>query len=218
MSKPAHPAPATDERKSAIATVTSKRGRKPPAEPEDDAEADVRVKAFLARMVRPGGPLRLFLLLQSHYKRCAAARRARLGLCRLAGGQGRRVTGLPARSTDHRDLRTMPSAIVTTTYRYKRPPRKKKLVVLTGSAIVTPERKAHTPAAGPQASGSAIVRRVKAGNDNRSAERPSAIVTSKRGRKPPAEPEDDPEADARVKAFLARMVRPGGPLPPNSSE
>jgi hypothetical protein len=24
----------------------------------------------------------------------------------------------------------------------------------------------------------------------------------------------DPEATARVKAFLARMIRPGGPLPP----
>jgi hypothetical protein len=86
-------------------------------------------------------------------------------------------------------------SIVTTHYRYKRPPRKRKRVVLTGSAIVTPPKrkaKAHTPAAEPQASGSAIVRRAKAGNDNRSAERPSA--------------------------FLARMVRPGGSLPPDASE
>ena len=115
----------------------------------------------------------------------------------------------------------MPSAIVTTTYRYKRPPRKKKPPVLTGSAIVTPplkrKAKAHTLTSEPLA---AIGRRVKAGNDNRSAERPSAIVTitGKRGRKPPAEPEDDAEADARVKAFLARMVRPGGALPPDAQD
>jgi hypothetical protein len=60
--------------------------------------------------------------------------------------------------------------IVTTTYRYKRPPRKRKRIVLTGSAIVTSKRKAdaHTPASDPQAIGSAIVRRVNVGNANRS--------------------------------------------------
>jgi hypothetical protein len=41
---------------SAIVAITNKRSRKTPIEPEDDAEADARVKAFLARMVRPGGP------------------------------------------------------------------------------------------------------------------------------------------------------------------
>ena len=46
-----------DDRKSAIVTITRKRGRKQPVEPEADAEAEARVKAFLARMVRPGGPL-----------------------------------------------------------------------------------------------------------------------------------------------------------------
>jgi len=32
-----------------------KRGRKAPAEMGDDAEADARVKAFFARMMRPPG-------------------------------------------------------------------------------------------------------------------------------------------------------------------
>ena len=110
----------------------------------------------------------------------------------------------------------MPSAIVTTTYRYKRPPRKKKRIVLSGSAIVTPKRKteakAHSP---PQASGSAIVRRVKAGNDNRLAEQPSAIVTAREPRRRKAAWGDDgEETPESVKAFLARMVRPGGPPGP----
>jgi hypothetical protein len=56
----------------------------------------------------------------------------------------------------------MPSAIVTMTYRYKRPPRKKKPIVLTGAAIV----------------------RVKAGNDNRSVERlrpllPTSVISKR---------------------------------------
>jgi hypothetical protein len=56
--KPATLSPPTnDDRKSAIVTITGKRGRKPPAELEDDPEADALVKAFLARMIRPGGAL-----------------------------------------------------------------------------------------------------------------------------------------------------------------
>ena len=88
----------------------------------------------------------------------------------------------------------MPSAIVTTTYRSKRPPRKKKPVVLIESAIARA-----TPANG---------------------DRKSAIVTARRPTrtKRATEPPEDPEADARVKAFLARMVRTGGPLPPDASK
>jgi hypothetical protein len=53
--------------------------------------------------------------------------------------------------------------IVTTTYRYKLPPRKRKTAPLAGSAIVTPkEGKTLEPA-------SAVVRKVKPCNDNRAA-------------------------------------------------
>ena len=52
--------------------------------------------------------------------------------------------------------------IVTSTYRYKRPPRKRKAVPLEGPAIVTP--RSETPAA--QASEPSGARR-EAGNDNR---------------------------------------------------
>ena len=36
-----------------IVTTTGKRGRRPPTELEDDAEADARVRASFARMMRP---------------------------------------------------------------------------------------------------------------------------------------------------------------------
>jgi hypothetical protein len=113
----------------------------------------------------------------------------------------------------------MTSAIVTSTYRYKRPPRKKKPTVLTGSAIVTPppkrKAKAHTPASDPQASGSAIVRRVKAQKDNRSAEQPSAIVTTRKSSKlrgEPASPDAPAPVDyetttAHFRAVLANKLR-----------
>jgi hypothetical protein len=45
-------APANDDRKPAIGTI-SKRGRRPKPEPEIDPEEQARVKAFLARMMRP---------------------------------------------------------------------------------------------------------------------------------------------------------------------
>src|SRR4051794_31520555 len=135
-----------------------------------------------------------------------------------AGDAGRPVSQPAARSPRPQ---TMPSAIVTTSYRYKRPPPKKRRIVLTGSAIVTPKRRveAQTSASEPQASGSAIVRRVKAGNDNRAAEQPSDIVTARtpRGRKT-AWVDDGEETPESVKAFLARMIRPGGALPPDASE
>jgi hypothetical protein len=50
-----------------------------------------------------------------------------------------------------------------------------------------------------------------------------AIVTSASRKRLRAEPapdtdaDDDPEATARVRAFFARMVRPGGALPPDRS-
>ena len=90
--------------------------------------------------------------------------------------------------------------IVTSTYRYKRPPRKRKAVPLEGPAIVTKR--------------SASVRRgVKPSNE------PVAIVTAKtpRGRKA-AWTDDGAETPESLKAFLARMVRPGGSLPPDASK
>ena len=100
--------------------------------------------------------------------------------------------------------------IVTSTYRYKRPPRKRKAVPLTGPAIVTPRSKATSLS---------VPRGVKPSNDNRSAEQSAAIVTAKkpRGRKA-AWTDDGAETPESVKAFLARMVRPGGSLPPGVSE
>jgi hypothetical protein len=64
ISPPHHSAaPANDDRKSAIVTTTSKkrlkllRADKRAAEPDNDPEATARVKAFFARMIRPGGAL-----------------------------------------------------------------------------------------------------------------------------------------------------------------
>ena len=104
----------------------------------------------------------------------------------------------------------MPSRIVTSTYRFKRPPRKRKAVPLTWPAIVTPRSKAAS---------ASVTRGVKPGNDNRPVEQPAAIVTAKkpRGRKA-AWADDGAETPESVKAFLARMVRPGGPLPPDAAE
>jgi hypothetical protein len=59
----------------------------------------------------------------------------------------------------------------------------------------------------------------EAGNDSRPVEQPAAIVTAKkpRGRKA-VWTDDGAETPESVKAFLARMVRPGGSLPPDAAE
>ena len=102
----------------------------------------------------------------------------------------------------------MPSRIVTSTYRYKRPPRKRKAVPLEGPAVVTSRSKAAP----------AVVERVaKPGNDNRpepptplptDGKKSAVVTTTRRGRRPKPDPEIDPDAVARVQAFLARVVRP----------
>jgi hypothetical protein len=38
--------------------------------------------------------------------------------------------------------------------------------------------------------------------------KPAIVTSTRRGRRPKPEPEINPEADARVKAFLARMMQP----------
>ena len=86
----------------------------------------------------------------------------------------------------------MPSRIVTSTYRYKRPPRKRKAVALEGPVIVTKRTATPAKVAPPPA------------NDDRKS---AIVITSKRS-KLRGEPEINTEADARVKAFLARVVRP----------
>jgi hypothetical protein len=130
--------------------------------------------------------------------------------------------------------------IVTTTYRYKRPPKKRKAVALEVPVIVAakknrrPElRRAaaevgllncpaiHDGAAQPSTPRDAERDRAVTSppaNDDRK----SAIVTTtsrkrlklQRAEERSAERDDDPEAMARVRAFFARNVRPGGPLPP----
>jgi hypothetical protein len=98
--------------------------------------------------------------------------------------------------------------IVTHAYRPKRAPRKRKAqaVAITGPAIVR--------------------RGVKAENDNRPEPEPkSRIVTGtdrKRLKLARAERRSQQAADVEVspvvKAFFARMVRPGGALPPGVKE
>jgi hypothetical protein len=99
--------------------------------------------------------------------------------------------------------------IVTTTHRYKRPAKKRKAVAIAGPAIVKRQTLALKVLPSP-ANDDAPARPAPAAAK-------SAIATSisrKRARllsaEQAAEPDDDPEATARVKAFFARMMRPPG--------
>ena len=130
--------------------------------------------------------------------------------------------------------------IVTTTYRYKRPPKKRKAVALEVPAIVTTKRSRRSMERAAAEVVSRSPRRSKDGaalpSTPRDAERDyavtapppangdrkSAIVTTTsrkrlkllRADERSAQRDEDPEAMARVRAFFARNVRPGGPLPP----
>jgi hypothetical protein len=127
-------------------------------------------------------------------------------------------------------------AIVTTTYRYKRPPRKRKAVAVEGPAVVT-AKSSRRPVGGTEEAAAEVpmtarttgqqaqpstpreaARVAPPANDDR---KPAIVTaTSKkrlkllRAEKRASEPDNDPEATARVKAFFARMIRPGGVLPP----
>ena len=104
-----------------------------------------------------------------------------------------------------------PTRTVTTTYRYKRPAKKRKAVAIAGPAIVTratsPRRKP-APAAPSPANDDAPAKPAPA------AAKPAIVTTTSRKRaklqrsEQAAEPDDDPEATARVRAFLDRMMRP----------
>jgi hypothetical protein len=122
--------------------------------------------------------------------------------------------------------------IVTTHYRYKPPPRKRKTAPLVGPAVVTPKRKRAVPTEGDPAS--AIARKVKPCNDNRpdvvpqnkpavivpTAPTPAMVTTTSRkrhisdgpplpmelplSRKPVARAGDDYK---RLKGAMARRLR-----------
>ena len=139
---------------------------------------------------------------------CPAPARRRLSLCPV---EADRSSILQTAMTDTR--------IVTTAYRYKPPPRKRKAVAIAGPAIVRKRGRADVvpppdepkPAAPPPA------------NDDRNPPPPGArkpgIATSisrKRTKflrtEQAAEPEpDDPEATARVRAWLERAKWGHGP-------
>jgi hypothetical protein len=92
----------------------------------------------------------------------------------------------------------MPGAIVTSTYRYKRPPRKKKAVPLEVPPIVTPSSKA-APAID-----------VKPGNDNHQEGPKARIVQAAKpkGRRK-VWADDGQETPPEVKAMIQRMMMLG---------
>jgi hypothetical protein len=99
--------------------------------------------------------------------------------------------------------------IVTTTYRPRRPARKRKPVALAGPVVVRASKRREPE---PEPANDDAPAKPAPG-----AAKP-AIATSisrKRARlqraEQAAEPDDDPEATARVRAFLDRMMRPRDP-------
>ncbi len=94
----------------------------------------------------------------------------------------------------------MPSRIVTSTYRYKRPPRKKKPVLLEVPAIVVKRVPPSQPASAPKPAAPA--------NDDRK----SAIVTVKRrpgrfGDVPDMTPEEHQRRGEAAAALFREIVR-----------
>jgi hypothetical protein len=106
--------------------------------------------------------------------------------------------------------------IVTTHYRYKPPPRKKQAVPLTGPAVVTRRARATgTPKTEP----TAVPAQPPTNDDRKPAPKKPAIVTTTSKKRLALERADrardgDHEVSPEVKAFFARMIRPGGALPP----
>jgi hypothetical protein len=105
--------------------------------------------------------------------------------------------------------------IVRATYRYKRPPRKRKTAPLAGPAIVTPkqkptERKNLEPA-------TAIVRKAKPCNDNRPDVVPqnklaTIVRTAQPSRATHTTPEDNPHPAIVTSTDRKRRVSDGPPL------
>jgi hypothetical protein len=125
--------------------------------------------------------------------------------------------------------------IVTTTYRPKRPPRKRKAVAIAGPAIVRkPSRAMHKMPAAESLGATEAFPKQPANDDRKPAivavscatvaqaggtnPKPAIVTTTSRKRAKLERAERagdqskigviDPEADARVKAFFDRMIRP----------
>jgi hypothetical protein len=110
--------------------------------------------------------------------------------------------------------------ILTTAYRYKPPPRRKKAVPLAGPAVVT--KRARPPKAAP-----ASVTAPPPANDDRkpaAAQKPAIFTTKSRKRlelervEQRTQDAEACEVSPEVRAFFARMIRPGGSLPPGGDE
>ena len=97
----------------------------------------------------------------------------------------------------------MPTRIVTTHYRYKRPPRKKKPVLLEVPAIVTPK---------PKAAPVIVQQDVKPGNDNHQEGPKARIVQAAKpkGRRK-VWADDGQETPSEIKALIGRMMLGRGP-------
>jgi hypothetical protein len=97
--------------------------------------------------------------------------------------------------------------IVTTAYRYKPPPRKRKAVAIEGPAVVRKRGRADAVVPPDR------VEDPTPANDDR---KPAIVTTTSRKRaklrraERPAEP-DDPEADAAMRAWLERAKWGQGP-------
>jgi hypothetical protein len=121
--------------------------------------------------------------------------------------------------------------IVTTTYRYKRPPRKRRPVALDVPAVVTtkssrrpvlgetaaevqraPVQEGTAQSSTPREAARVISPPHHSGSPANDDRKPAIITTTSRKKllraDKPAEQDDDPEATAQVKAFFARMMRP----------
>ena len=119
------------------------------------------------------------------------------------------------------------SRIVTSTYRYKRPPKKRQAHALDVPAVVTTKKNrrpaerataevvsqsprlydgAPQPSTARDAEGDSTVTIPPATNDAREP----AIVTAKRSKRIAATTDGDKEVSPSVRAFFARMIRPRG--------
>lgn len=131
-------------------------------------------------------------------------------------------------------IQSMPSSprIVTTSYRYKRPPRKRKAITIKVDAIVQPKQAAGSATLAMHANTSrpAITRRAKAGNEDRPDRgsfntKKSAIVTTT-GKKPrklvpadtgsdakPAKPTKSPTVSNLPAIVTAHRPKGGASIP-----
>jgi hypothetical protein len=128
-------------------------------------------------------------------------------------GRAPHIVAAPSFHANMPDMPELTRRIVTSTYRYKRPPKRKAPVVLPGPVVVTAKqgrlggKKAAAEPKGPTATGPA------------KAEPKSSIVTAtskktlklmRQERAQAAGADVDPETRARIRAFLKQMTRPPG--------